>query len=152
MTRLIKPPWANLVATFALLILATGCSPLGSRAGVSIPGYLFKNTITPLNVSRPPRDASGTIIPAGLVAAKVTTYQVIMPFTYSIVSIGWGDMSRRAALEEGRLEEVIYADAQTTQILGIFEKVTIQAYGKPTSPNVPPTGTEPTDRKGEPGL
>lgn len=84
----------------------------------------------------PPGGPKGIVIPPGLKLVKVSTYS-LSPLNIpgipggGLISFGWGDMSERRWLEEGGMERFVYADARDLEILRIFNKVTIYAWGVP---------------------
>lgn len=54
-----------------------------------------------------------------------------IPASSRILSVGWGNASLEKAIEDGELERLTFADAQEIEILGIFHKVVMHAYGPP---------------------
>lgn len=134
-----------LAAVAAASCLLTGCSPTGSRAGVATPPAIFyKNDTTPLTVIRgrageAPRPI---LIPKDARSGKSTSYSFALNIPGipggSALSVGWGDMSMEKAMKNGGLREVVYADAREMQILRIFTRTTIIAYGPGDADNPAP--------------
>lgn len=132
---------ARASAAIAAACVLAGCSPTGSRAGVATPpALLYKNDTTPLTVIRGRADERPRpiLIPPEARAGKSTSYSFALNIPGipggSALSIGWGDMSIEKAMENGGLKEVVYADAREMQILRIFTRTTIIAYGPAENP------------------
>lgn len=49
---------------------------------------------------------------------------------YSIFTISFGDSGLKKVMNDGYLDSVEYADYEFTQVLGIFSRTTVTAYGK----------------------
>lgn len=105
------------------------------------PALIYQNTTTPAALE-PPEDFRGGAIPIpdNLAIGRSRSYMIALdvPFinpvsapTIDPISVGWGDMSLEAALADGNLERVAYADGQEIEILGIFTKAVLIVYGPP---------------------
>jgi len=140
--------WLTGVALGALL--GAGCNPTSARAGVGLgPALLYRHSTVPFTARRPDfrRGETGIIIPAQLTTSKVVAHQVQIsipgvtpPGPSNPLSVGWGDISQARLLEEGGVEEVVFADATELSILGIYTRLTITAYAD-AQPR-PPGGAE----------
>ncbi|MCB2155314.1 hypothetical protein KQI84_10535 [bacterium] len=125
-------PRAILMAGSAMLFV--GCT--GARVGVELPSaMIYRDTTAPMTIDRDRRTGAPTEIPETLNVGRSQSYQ--LDFSVPGIdwtrgfSIGWGDMSLETALREGNLESVTYADGRQLQILRIFTKAQIIAYGPP---------------------
>jgi hypothetical protein len=56
--------------------------------------------------------------------------KIPIPFTFGLLSFGWGDMSTSEILKRSKLEELYYIEYQRLNILTIYEHYAVTAYGK----------------------
>ncbi|MDX1972599.1 MAG: hypothetical protein SFY68_08725 [Candidatus Sumerlaeia bacterium] len=122
---------------FGITPFVTGCIFVNSRAGVGMPpAVIYKNTTTPAYYNPAySRPAENKIPFAELSTTKVRTYRVglnipglLPPGASSALTVGWGDMSLKKALEEAQFPDVAYVDARETEILGIFNRLDLILY------------------------
>ncbi len=116
---------------FAPLLLG-GCE----RTGIGLPmAMIYENTTTPFRVrprsQGPPKPL---IITDDLKETRVRSYRLAanipgIPASSRILSVGWGNISGERAIREGEFRDVVYADAQTISVLGLYTKTVIKAYG-----------------------
>lgn len=100
------------------LLLTTGCATW--RAPVVPPGgLLFTQYRAPLTPQ-----VSG--VPVSEKMGEHSTYY----FAYFLNSFAWDDASIEAAAEEGGLSKVYYADYELLNVMGIYARLTVRAYGE----------------------
>jgi len=143
----------------AALVLS-GCT----RWGIGKPPALvYQNTTTPMWLVRspdgPPQRVGGAptanlesterpsfmdplTLPANAVVGRSRAFKIGaqipgIPASSRILSVGWGNASLEKAIEDGGLERLTFADAQEIEILGIFHKVVMHAYGPPRAEPTP---------------
>ena len=64
-------------------------------------------------------------------SGKASAEYLMVPCCYGpIFSFAWGDSSIEAAIVDGNLSDVEYADYEILNILGIYQQTTVTAYGK----------------------
>jgi hypothetical protein len=76
-------------------------------------------------------DAPGGI-PCGsdLKHGTTSAHGFVLPETFEILSIGWGDAQLDAAAREGGIQTIYYADYEFLEVLGIYRRATVHVYGK----------------------
>lgn len=120
--------------------LAAGCN--GARVGVSLPPALvYRDVTAPMTIDRDRRTGAPTDIPGTLQVGKAQSYLLDLSipgveWTRGF-SVGWGDMSLENALRDGDLAKVTFADGRELQVLRVFTKAQIIAYGPPAAEPVP---------------
>ena len=105
----------------AAALLFAGC--VSVKAPFSPPGGLFTSVKAPLQVEFPE---------GGVACAAASGSASSLYFHDPLItgaSFAWDDCSMQAAAREGRLASVSYADYECCQVLGIFGKTTVTAYG-----------------------
>ncbi len=116
-----------------------GCT--GAQAGVGLPrAVIYHDYTVPLGVNVDPERPWMTNTDPNLPVAKASTHSVSLnvpgvppPLGYAAraLSVGWGEMDLDEFTDKGNLERVAWADARHVSILGIYNKLTINAYGPP---------------------
>lgn len=109
----------------AMGLLMTACVYVPHTAPVSPPpGLLFQETRTPLTVNydRTPANPSKTG------TSRMRYLQI--PFTYGLLSFTWENGSLEEAAANGNIQSVAYADYSLFNVLGIYQEMTIHAYGE----------------------
>lgn len=115
----------------------SGC--LDARAGVGMPrAAIYQNVVVPLRVNVDEEKPWETNTSPGLDMATATTHSIVpnipgVPGGQAL-SVGWGNMAIDRFVERGELEQVHYADAQHLSILGLYNRLTIRAYGTKRKP------------------
>ena len=115
----------------AILVLAVGiCFSTGcTRMGVAPPpGLIFQNTESPMGFPKDKPKGDLIVLPANYKTGECTVYRVT-PYSKAL-SIGWGDATWEKAVKNGGIEEAIFADVETLNVLMLFESYTITVYGK----------------------
>jgi hypothetical protein len=122
---------------FGVAPFLTGCIFVNSKAGVGLsPAMIYKNTTTPAYYNPAySRPAENKVPFADLTTTTVRSYRVglnipgvLPPGASSALTVGWGDMSYKKALEEAQFPDVAYVDARETEILGIFNRLDLILY------------------------
>ena len=112
-----------LLACAAFCIAASGCAVGRQKTPVMPPtGIIVTAYNAPLTVDFdevPTRNRKGS----------VSSWYLREPFLTNL-DFAFGDVSLDAAARNGKLSKVSYADYHTLQILGIFGRFTITAYGE----------------------
>ncbi|MEO8376541.1 MAG: hypothetical protein ABI579_02635 [Candidatus Sumerlaeota bacterium] len=130
-----------LMAACVALPLLVGCSPTSARVGISPPpALLVKVYEAPMTVRRD-RGAnarSGITIPPNLVEGNSKFFGLSLNVPgipgAGAASVGWGDGSIDAALKNGNLKEIVYADYKEISFInGVFTYIKIKAYGESAS-------------------
>ncbi|NLW50697.1 MAG: hypothetical protein GXY85_07600 [Candidatus Brocadiaceae bacterium] len=118
----------KLIALMAVLTAVTaGCRGAVTMSQMACPvlpasGLLFADMCGPLTV-----DYNGT--PVAARSGEASTLYVYDPVITGL-DIAWSDASIAAAAAQGRLSRVHYADYRLFQILGVFGRFTVIAYGE----------------------
>ncbi|MEM7260504.1 MAG: TRL domain-containing protein [Planctomycetota bacterium] len=102
-------------------LLLAGCS-ISRVPFHPAPGFVFTNVDAPLTL-----DLRGQS--RGTKMGTSSAYFVGFPLL-PVLSVGIGDASLEAAMAEGGLTRVHYADYHQFQILGVFGNFEIRAYGE----------------------
>jgi hypothetical protein len=129
----------TIILALSGVVISSGCTR--SNVGVSQPqAFLYRNTITPLTIARDRRNMNQSIeIPDNLIEGKATTYGINLNPPVVGLPIGgdtgpaFGNIGLERIFRESGMAKLSYADAHVISILGMFEKVTIHAYGPPKS-------------------
>ena len=65
-----------------------------------------------------------------LAAPAVTrAYKITVPFTFGLLSCGWGNVDMHNLMVKNRMEKIEYADYERFCFLGVVEYYKILAYG-----------------------
>ena len=126
------------IALIAGPLLLAGCGPTSARVGISPPpALLVKVYEAPMTVRRARgENPQPLIIPPNLSEGNAHFYGCSLNIPGipggGAASVGWGDGSIEAALKDGNLKEVLYADYKEVSIInGVFTYIKIKAYGEP---------------------
>ena len=60
---------------------------------------------------------------------RVRVFKISCPFTYGLLSFGWGNLDMQRAMLNSRMEDVMYADYDRFVFLGLVESYVISFYG-----------------------
>ena len=60
-------------------------------------------------------------------ASKVT---VPFPFTFGALSFGWGQISTKWIMDEGKFKKLVYAEYRRLNVAFVYENYEITAYGE----------------------
>lgn len=144
--------FAALAAVAGVAVVGTACTD--ARVGVGLPrAVIYQNTTVPMKLERNREGPPGPIpIPPDLQVGTCTAYALdfsvpTLEFTRPL-SVGWGDMSLEAALADGNLSHMVYADAQQLVILGIFKRARVIVHG-PTAGSGASTLPQPVPEGGQ---
>ncbi|MFC1497157.1 TRL domain-containing protein [Verrucomicrobiota bacterium] len=105
---------------FAVVLGICGCM---SAPFSPPPGMLVTSIKAPLTVdfeSTPVCEKNG----------KATASYCMIPCYGPLLSFAWDDCCLEAAKMNGNLSEIEYADYELLNILGVWQKTTVTAYGK----------------------
>jgi len=110
---------SSVSAVCMAVLTATMLSMTGCIHAPFVPptGMAFNQFNAPLDV-----DFQNTDM-AGLKQGKAETISILGLFAF-------GDASSKAAAENGQISKIVHADYEYFNILGIFQKTTVIAYGK----------------------
>ena len=109
----------KIFATLFVMLLLQGCVSAPKAPFVPSRGVIYTNIKAPLTTEL---DDSKVVRTFG----EATTTHV----AYYILSFAIGDASLQRAIKDGMLKNAAYADYEWFSILGIYGKLTINAYGK----------------------
>lgn len=84
-------------------------------------GLLFSKYKAPLTVNY-------ETTPVCQARGKATCHYVRIPFLFGI-DFAWDDSTLKEAARNGNLKDVEYADYEILNVLGIYRRVTVNAYG-----------------------
>lgn len=114
----------GLLALLAAAPLMAGCSTPFAKAPVQVPpGWIFQETRAPLSINYDETAAN-----PGKHGAATITYICGWPLIFNS-SFANGDAGIKAAAQNGNINEVAYADYETYNVLGIYSRFTVHAYG-----------------------
>lgn len=91
-------------------------------------GLIFTQYKAPLDFSFS-KNGVGTPVSGNKSGTSEAQYLSI-PFTYRLISFGWGDASIETAQKNAGLSEVSYADYQVLSVLGVYTSTKVTAHGK----------------------
>lgn len=118
----------SLLAMLVLVIgatLSTGCTKMGVAPP---PGIIFQNTESPMGFPKDKPKGDLIVLPANYKTGECTVYR-FTPY-FKALSVGWGDATWEKAVKSGGIEEALFADVETLNILTLFESYTVTVYGK----------------------
>ncbi len=111
----------KLSLTLLVLTILSGCA-FTEAPFQPAPGFFYTNYRAPLTTEFKNVDMNKTL------GEGHDTY-----VGYSIISFGFGDAGLKKAMEDASLKKVAYADYEFTQVLGVFSKTTVRAFGSKTN-------------------
>jgi len=118
-------PIALGVVLALLALMLSGCWSFYKTAVIPPPGFIYSDVSAPLI---PPRTEAGA---ANLSDVEVYTTQVQVPLLWGgMLSAAWGDSSIQEAIDSSGFSDVVSADYHWFSILSVYNKFTVQVYGR----------------------
>ncbi len=106
-----------------LAVWLTGC--VAYRAPFMVPrGAIFSKTRAPLGLDF-------DHVPVAAASGSASLYYVDIPQGRGMANIAWDESAIARAAAAGNLRTVAYADYEYLQVLGVFCRMTVTAYGEP---------------------
>ena len=104
----------------------TGCGAMLRAPIVPPPGFIYSNIKAPLDYDP---NGSGTRVSLGEARVGTAESQYVWVPLNGALSFAWGDVSYKQAAQNGNLSNVAFADYEYFNVLGIYAKTTVHAYG-----------------------
>ena len=110
------------------VLFTSGCM---TRVGVEpAPAFIFDNTEGTMYVNP---DMADKFNPDQL--AKHRRYQahkitIPIPYTFGLISFGWGDISTNQIMKDAHFRKLIYAHYRRLEVITVYQNYEITAYGE----------------------
>lgn len=112
----------KVIASLFVMLFLQGCvSPPVAPFRPST-GVIYTDIKAPLSINKEQTKVSQ------IEGRASTTHVAIYYFSFA-----WDDADLRTALRNGLLEKAAYADYEWESVLGVFGRLTVHAYGVPSS-------------------